>query len=352
MNLIYKFLIVIAGSLLLGCSAESRLPRATEGEYNYDYAAFDKVFHDVREDATNELHALMVVKDGKVVYEKYMDCHTPDELHIMWSASKTFTALAVGFAVQDGLLKMDDLLVDYLHQDEMPENMDERISKINLHDLITMSSGFAVDPIGHALSGENFDWVYETLNYGMNAEHGEIYKYNSLNTYLLSVVVSRVTGKTVDEYLTEKLFKPLDIREHVWDLSPQGYTAGGWGLHIKLESFAKAGQFMLQRGVWNGKRLLNDEWFDIATKPHIMQLDNPYMSEEDKAKRLKDSPDKCSGYSYQVWVNRNGSYRFDGAWGQFCVVSEEKNALILAFSHTKKASKLLQSFWDNIYDQL
>jgi len=217
---------------------ETKLPR---GASPCDTTHIDSVFMDVWSNACDELHALMVVKDGKVIYERYANGHKPNDLHIMWSASKTFTATAVGFARQDGLLKTDDKILQYFTPEEIPAEPSEWLQKMTIHDLLTMSGGFKDDYIGPGAGGQDFDWAQKTLASEIVFEPGTRFAYNSMETYLLSVIVSRVTGKKVVDYLNEKLFTPLGIVNYIWEESPQGYNSGGWGLYLTLESFAKMG---------------------------------------------------------------------------------------------------------------
>lgn len=312
--------------------------------------AFDKVFFDVWSKGTNELHSLMVLKDGKVIYEQYETGHGPEELHILWSASKTFTATAVGFACQDGILTVQDKVVDYFTPEELPEEISPWLAQMTVHDLLIMSSGIGADLREKTRRREDLDWARETLCSPVRFEPGTLFEYNSMDTYLLAVIVSRAVGKSLEAYLNEKLFRPLGIRKWVWEKSPQGYNTGGWGLFLRLEDFAKMGQFMLQKGVWNGRRLLNEAWFDQAMSPQILQYQGRGMSEEWIASRSGD--DWNQGYGYQMWCCTHGSYRLDGAWSQYCVIMPDKNAVVAAFSHTSDGWTLLNSIWANIYDNL
>lgn len=167
---------------------------------------------------TDLLHGLMVVKNGKVIYEKYDTGHEVDDLHVLWSASKTFTAAAVGFAQQDGLLSVGDRILDYL-EEEAPENPSEWLQQVTIEDLLVMSSGFdssSSSTRGRANRGEEFDWARDALASPILFEPGTMFRYNSMDTYLLSVIVSKVTGLKVGEYLEKKLFRPLGIDRYEW----------------------------------------------------------------------------------------------------------------------------------------
>ena len=341
---------VTAVSLVVLCACGgSSLPRGGADDFTRYKEAGDKVFEDTWSEACNELHSLMVVKDGEVVYENYAPAHSADELHIMWSVSKTFTATAVGFAVQDGLVSLDDKVVDYFPE-ELPPERHEWLNEMTLHDLLIMSSGLRYDHIGRAAGGQQFDWVRETLSAPFDFRPGTMYHYNSMNTYLLSVIVSRVTGMKIADYLDRKLFTPLGIKNYHWTESPQGYNSGGWGLHISTESLAKMGQFMLKRGCWNGKQLLFEEWFDEAMSPQIMQYEGR-IADPAELQRFKESMTRDQwhqGYGFQMWCCTDGAYRLDGAWSQFCIIFPKHNAVVAVTSHASNGATILNSIWTNI----
>lgn len=327
----------------MSCTDDNSLPRA----YSGDSVQFDSVFFDVARTACNELHALMIVKDGKVIYEKWDPSYGPDHLHVMWSASKTFTATAVGFAAQEGLLKVTDKVVDYFTEDELPAEQTDWLRKMTVYDLLIMSSGFRDDCIGKAESGKNFDWAKETLSSEIIFEPGTQFSYNSMNTYLLSVIVSRVTGMRLDDYLNDKLFTPLGITDYRWKVSPQNYSAGGWGLYFRTEDFAKMGLFMLQKGEWDGKRLLDEEWFDDAMSAQIMQYAGQGHSPEEIA--AMNQNDWNQGYGYQMWCCRYGGVRLDGAWSQLCVIYPDKELVVVAQSHSNSPDEMFNSIIERVY---
>ena len=329
--------------LLSSCGRDTSLPR----DHVKDTTQYDSVFFDVARTACNELHALMVVKDGKVIYEKWDPSYGPDHLHVMWSASKTFTATAVGFAVQDGLLSVTDKVVDFFTEDELPAVQSDRLRKMTVYDLLIMSSGFKDDCVGKAESGRQFDWAKETLASEIVFEPGTRFSYNSMNTYLLSVIVSRVTGQRLDEYLDDKLFKPLGITEYRWKISPQNYAAGGWGLYMRTEDFAKMGLFMLQKGRWGKKQLLDEEWLEEAMSAQIMQYAGQGHTPAEIA--AMDQNDWNQGYGYQMWRCRHNGVRLDGAWAQVCVIYPDKNLVVVGQSHANNTWDLLNSIVDRLY---
>ena len=334
--------------LATSCCGSRPLPRASEEVKACFTESCDQVFDDVWGVACDELHSLMVLKDGEVVYERWSTGHTPEELHILWSASKTFTALGVGFAADEGLLNVNDKVVNFFTEEELPKEQSEWLKDMTIWDLLVMSSGLGQDYIGSAQCRSGFDhWAKKTLASGFVFQPGTRFGYNSMNTYLLSVIVSRVTGEKLVDFLDRKLFTPLGIKDFVWEESPEGYNAGGWGLFLSTESLAKAGQFVLQNGRWNGRQLLSKEWIAEATSAQIMQSIGLNRSEEEQA-RLRAENDWEQGYGYQMWLCRHGGVRFDGAWGQYCIILPEKNAVVVALSHSGNTPRILNSIWVNI----
>lgn len=324
-------------------AGSNALPRAERTDINT--ANFDSMFVWMDTRATDELHTVMVVKDDAVIYERYATGHDAEELHICWSASKTFTAIGVGFAAQDGLLDVNDKVIRYFSDEELPAERSEWLEELTIKDLLIMSSGFSEDKLGRAgLLMEDINARIQLI-VPLDFEPGSRFKYNSMNTYLCADIVQRVTGMKLVDYLKDKLFDPIGIapETYLWDETKAGVNFGGWGLHITAESLAKAGLFMLHRGVWNGTRLLQDSWFDEAMSPQIIQGGG----------EIDPTNDWNCGYGYQMWAcQRPGAYRFDGAWGQFCVVAPEKNAVIVLFAHARNTAQILRDCWKYVYDEL
>jgi len=301
---------------------------------------FDGVFTDVRLCGTSEIHSMVVLQNGKCIYERYAEGQRPDYLHILWSASKTFTATAIGFAVQDGLVKVDDKITKYF-ADEIPAEHAEYLDQVTVWNLLTMSSGFDRDIMSLTEARTCEHPAAVTLESGFLYEPGTSFSYNSMNTYLLSAIVTKVTGKTAEEYLEDKLFKPLGIRDHIWETSVEGYSMGGWGLHITTQSFAKMGQFFLQRGMWNGEQLLDSAWFDQAASKQV------------DTTPTQSHPEWIPGYGYQMWMcSIPGSHRLDGAWGQFSIIMPDKNLVVAINAHAGDPGAIITSVFKHVYGNL
>lgn len=346
----YSFIFVIASVLLACCShpvskqaAESQaqsgsLPRAIDSAY---CQAFDSVFYAVNATPGGDLHSLMVIQDGKVIYERYGVGHTADELHIMWSATKTFTAVATGFAWQDGLISIDTPIVNYL-ADELPDTVSPYLNMLTLDHLLKMGSGWKTDLITTRIRAhEQFDPVRTCLSSPFTHEPGTHWRYDNMDTYIAGVIVQKQTGKTLAEYLQEKLFAPLGVDTFYYEQDCRGFNTGAWGLHLTTETLAKLGLFILQRGEWNGVQLLDSAWIDRMMQVHIMQAGGP-----------TDSDWRC-GYCYQSWAcHIPGSIRADGMWGQYAIVLPDKNAVVTMTTICSDREAQLNAVWEHIYPHL
>ena len=194
-------------------------------------------------DSAEDLHSVMVLQHGKVLEEKFF---VPDTAHILNSVSKTFTSTAVGFAISEGLLSLDDKIVD-LFPESVPENASDTLKRVTIRHLLTMNSGHATDPTGATRRGDG-DWVRGFMEWPIQYEPGTCYCYNSLGTYVLSAAVQKVTGQKIVDYLDTRLWQPLGIEKPQWLESPAGVNTGGWGLFLKTEDLAKMGLCILNGG--------------------------------------------------------------------------------------------------------
>ena len=288
--------------------------------------AFDKYLKAVA-DAGQDLHSIMIVQRGKVIKERWLGEGAWNKPHVLNSVSKTFTATAVGFAVAEGKLRLTDKVISFF-PDQLPAEISPNLEKLEVRHLLTMSSGHDVDPtpLTRGEDSQELDWVRTFLAAPLTHEPGTFFVYNSLGTYMLSAIVQKVTGEKVIDYLYPRLFRPLGIVGVTWQESPQGINCGGWGLYLKTEDLAKMGQLFLQKGTWNGKRLLPESWIDEATRSHIASLPAGTRREELTIKP-KDS-DWLQGYGYQMWRCRHDAVRADGANGQYIIILPEQEAVI------------------------
>ena len=306
--------------------------------------AVDAVLAGDEADNSVLFESLMVLKHGKVLYEGWYGDAAPDKPHAMYSVSKSFTATAVGMAVDAGLLKVTDKLVDFF-PDKLPEEVSDNLKAVTVHDLLTMNCGHETEA---SFRGSD-DWVASFLAHPVVHKPGTWYCYNSLGTYMLSAIVQKLTGEKVLDYLTPRLFEPLHIETPVWDESPQGINAGGWGLQLKTEDMAKFGQLFLQKGVWNGKRLVSEEWIAEASKYQVPSVPAGTRPDEVEAKGLtKDNCTFLLGYGYQMWMCPDNAYRADGARGQYIIIAPDYDAVIAVTANSGN----LQAEQDLIYKYL
>ncbi|MBQ5944217.1 MAG: serine hydrolase [Bacteroidales bacterium] len=345
----------LAVTLLALASCGSRdiidLPRRKASE-KLD-KAFSEYLRAVETDSVN-MHSVMIVQHGKVLEEKWFGDETPGKPHILHSVSKTFTATAVGLAANEGLLKLSDRLVDFFpdklpDMDALPPEQRKNLEAVTVRDLLTMNCGHDTDPSG-VIRRSTGDWVEAFLAVPVVHTPGTFYCYSSIGTYMLSAIVQKLTGEKVVDYLTPRLFGPLHIEKPHWDESPQGINTGGWGLYLKTEDLAKMGQLFLQKGKWNGKQVLPEEWVAEASSFQVPSVPSGVRPED--AAKLGETSDWVQGYGYQMWRCRHNAYRADGAYGQYIIVIPEKDAVIAATARTGDMQKELNLFWDNILPAL
>lgn len=323
----------------------SQLPRGKAS------AALDKAFTEYLSavDAAGEdLHSIMIVKDGKVLKEQWLSEGAPEKAHILNSVSKTFTSMAVGFAINEGYFKLSDKIVD-LFPEETPEEISENLAAMTVEDLLTMSCGHDTDPTSSARKVEGKTWAQAFLEYPVDHKPGTYFCYNSLGTYMLSALVQKTTGEKVVDYLYPRLFEPLCIDKPEWQESPEGINCGGWGLFLKTEDLAKMGQLILQKGMWNGKQIAPQAWVETMSTKHV-ECRPAGVTPEQVIERgmTKETSDWLQGYCYQMWRCRNNAVRADGANGQYIIIIPEKNAVIATTANIGDMQQEISLIWDYI----
>jgi CubicO group peptidase (beta-lactamase class C family)/predicted glycoside hydrolase/deacetylase ChbG (UPF0249 family) len=314
------------------------LPRSTPKAENVDVKGIEDYLKAVQK-ANMDLHSLMVLRNGKVVFEKWFGDNAADKNHPMHSVSKTFTSMAVGFAVAEGKLKVTDKVISFF-PDGLPTNISPNLAELEVRHLLTMSTGMEKEPSEIRRSDK---WEQHFLATPIIHKPGTQFQYSSLSTYMLAAIVQKVSGEKLIDYLYSRLLRPLGITGIEYPLSPSGVNTGGWGMQIKTEDMVKLGQFLLQKGEWNGVQLLPASWIDDASSVQIMQ---PYEGENDK------NSDWKQGYGYQMWVCRHNAFRADGANGQFIVIIPDKNAVVVTTANIGDMQAELNQIWDYILPAL
>ncbi|MFD6138944.1 serine hydrolase domain-containing protein [Promicromonospora sp. NPDC060271] len=308
------------------------LPRSTPLAEGVEPAAVRRLIDSL--DRIEDVHSVLVLRHGRVIAEGGWHPHTTDRPHEMFSVSKSFTSTAVGFAVHEGLLTLDDSVLDLL-PDDAPADPSEHLRAMRVRDLLTMTTGHSastMEGINRTISLPGAGWARAILAEPVEHQPGTRFVYNTGATYLLSAILHRLTGERLLDYLTPRLLAPLGITHATWEQDPDGIDTGGFGLSITIEEMAAFGQLYLQGGVWEGKQLVPAEWVAAAT-----------------AKQVENGPgdsDWSQGYGYQFWQCRHGAYRADGAFGQYILVWPEKDLVITTTSGLSDLSLVLEAVWD------
>jgi len=358
-----KMLFVLAtASMLLGCTAKKAaepivdLPRAAETPAEMAVAVDSFVVATQERPVSPDsitLHSIMIVRHGEVLLERWFNGHTSETPHAMFSVSKTFTATAVGMAISEGKMKLDDKVISFF-PDKLPEQVSENLAAMTVRDLLTMTCGHDTEPNGAAykamgINPDSLDWVQAFLSWPVDHKPGEYYLYNSYGTYMLSAIVQQVTGQKVLDYLDERLFQPLHINRPTWQESPQGINCGGWGLELTTEDMAKMGQLFLQKGEWNGQQLVSAEWLKEMSSYQVPSSPSGTRYEMREAAGLtKDNNEWVQGYGYQMWICRHGAFRADGYAGQYIMVFPERDVVLVLTT----SSSLYQPYMDLIWQYL
>jgi CubicO group peptidase (beta-lactamase class C family) len=293
-----------------------------------------RAFVEAADKKIDSLHSFMLVRHGRVVAEGWWGPYSADTPHMLFSLSKSFTSTAVGIAAAEGKLSPDDPVLKFF-PDDAPAEPSANLKAMRLTDLLRMSTGQQAEPARKTSE----PWAKTFLAQPVPFKPGTHFLYNTSATYMLSGAVQKATGQTLLDYLKPRLFDPLGIANPTWEASPQGISAGGYGLSVRTEDIAKFGQLYLQKGKWNGKQLVPEPWVEAATARQTSNGSNP-------------KSDWDQGYGYQFWRCRHGGYRGDGAFGQYCIVLPEQDAVIAITSGVRDMQAVLNLIWDELLPAL
>ena len=279
------------------------------------------------------LHSFMLLRHGAVVAEGWWQPYRPNERHMLFSLSKSFTSTAVGLAIGEGRLCVEDPVLKFFPQ-EAPRKISPNLAGMKVHHLLAMSTGHDQDVTEATLRGRNPFKAF--LAQPVQHAPGSHFAYNTAASFMLSAIVQKLTGQTLVEYLTPRLFKPLGIRDVFWESHPNGVNLGGFGMYLKTEDIARFGQLYLQKGRWDGKQILPIGWVEEATRTHTDNSANEY-------------PDWKQGYAYQFWrCCPPGVYRGDGAFGQYCVIIPEQDSVLAVTGGMSEMQPLLSLAWEKL----
>ena len=282
------------------------------------------------------MNSFMLIRHGAVVAEGWWGPYDRDTPHILYSLSKSFTSTAVGLAISEGKLSLDDQVLKFFPE-EAPAEPSVNLRAMRVRDLLRMNTGNQTEaPIRVDDPAKQKDtWVKTFLAHQVPFKPGSHFLYNSPATYMLSAIVQKVTGQTVLDYLRPGLFEPLGFKDPQWISSPQGITVGAYGLSLRTEEIARFGELYLRKGMWNGKQLLPASWVEQATSIQTSNGSAP-------------TSDWDQGYGYQFWRSRHNSFRGDGAFGQYCMVIPELDAVVAITSGVRSMQQVMNLVWDKL----
>ena len=311
----------------------SFLPRSTPADQGVDPAAILGFLDALDERPDVEMHSLMVLRHGHVVAEAWWAPYSADRPQLLYSLSKSFTSTAAAFAQAEGLLDLDDTVIS--HFPEFAADItDPRSRSMKVRHVASMASGHTQETLGEALERDPEEPVRGFLLTPPDLDPGTVFAYNQPCTYTLGSIIQRNAGMPLTRYLRPRLFDPLGIGHVGWHTFPPGRQQGFIGLHARTEDIAKLGLLYLQQGQWEGTQLISKEWVAEATSAQVSNAQNT-------------QPDWQQGYGFQFWVSRHG-YRGDGAFGQFCVVLPEQDAVIVTTAYTFEMQAMLEAMWTHL----
>lgn len=261
-----------------------------------------------------EVHSIKLIRYGKCAYEAYRYPYNAESPHTMYSVSKSFTSIAIGFAIDEGLLALDTKVID-VFPEYRPQKPDEKLEKMTVFHLLTMTAGKDVS----FLSDKTKDrWVKDFFNSKWYAAPGEGWRYISENTYMCSAIIKRLTGMGMIDYLTPRLFKPLGIeRRPFWETDPSGIEAGGWGLFITTDELARFILCISDGGKYAGKQVIPEWYIKEAVSAQVMNNGG-------------GGGDSANGYGLFFWRNEmKNTYRADGMFSQFGIVFEDYDCVLI-----------------------
>ncbi|GIF98255.1 serine hydrolase domain-containing protein [Catellatospora citrea] len=310
------------------------LPRSTPAAAGVSSRAVAALL-DRLEAQSVECHSIMVVRHGHVVAEGWWAPYSADRPHLLYSLTKSFTSIAVGLAIADGLLSLDDRVVDVL-PDRVPSDVSAQGRRLTVHHLLSMTTGHGADSLAEAWRREPDDLVKGFLRVPFADVEGTRHAYDNATTYVLARMVERVTGRGLPELLDDRLFEPMGVDHAEWDRVASGAAFGFHGLHLTTEAVAAFGELLLRGGLWGGRQLVPREWVELATRRHSDS--GPFKDDG------SDDADFSCGYGYQFWMSRHG-YHGHGAFGQQCVVVPSHD-LVVAVTAQGEAQVVLDALWE------
>lgn len=285
----------------------------------------------------NDIHSFKIIHNGE---EKVRIAPAPysfDYKQQIFSLSKSFTSTAIGLLSDDGVLDIDDKIID-IFPDKCPKKIGKNLEQMTIRHILSMNTGHKECVLMDIK--DTPDPVAAFLSIEPDYEPGTYFAYNNAATYMLSEIVSKYTNMTLYDFLSYRLFEPLGIENVHWHTFNDGKSQGATGLHASCDDIAKFGMLYLNKGIYNGKRILSESWVNNVSKPWSDNSSN-------------GTPDWTAGYGFQFWLNSKDGYRADGALGQICLILPSKNMIIAVEAVASDMQKEIDFFIelaDNLYD--
>ncbi|MFV0306794.1 MAG: serine hydrolase domain-containing protein, partial [Desertimonas sp.] len=279
-----------------------------------------------------EPHGLIIQRHGRRIVEGYWAPHLAGDIRLVYSLSKTFTGTALGLAVGEGRLSLDDLVADHL-PDEMAGAADIT-RRMRIRHIASMATGHDREMLPEALVADPHDPVRGFFTIAPDAEPGSLFAYNQPPVLALATILQRLTGERLVDYLRPRVFDPIGIGDLRWARPIEDIDLGFSGVHTTLDAIARLGQLYLDDGVWDGQRRLPEGWVAQASS---VQSDN-WMREE---------PDWQQGYGFQLWMSKHG-FRGDGAFGQYMVVLPQHDVVVAMFSCVENMQTVMDLMWEHL----
>ena len=274
------------------------------------------------------INSFMLIKNQCVVAEGCYPPYDNDTTHILYSVSKSITATALGFAIDEGKISLDDSISKFFPEYDILGNN----KKVTVRHLVTMTAG---KMIGMAKSRHEKDWLKIFFSAPFVFKPGKAFLYINDNFYMLSAIISKVYGETLIDFLYPRLFLPLGIiKKPVWETGIHGYASGGWGLYMSTEDLAKIMLCYSNMGVYNGKQVIPRDWVEQATAYQVPTV-------------KKGQPDVAHGYGYGFWrTSIPNTYRAYGLFGQVGYVFEDKDTVLVINAAISKDELLSKAISD------
>jgi CubicO group peptidase (beta-lactamase class C family) len=330
-----------AGSIILPGfippQAAKSFPRSTPEQQGISSTSI-RAFLAAIQTSGQEFHSIMILRHGHVVAEGWWYPFSSELHQQLYSLSKSFTGTAIGMAIDEKLLKLDDPVISFFPKDQ-PSAISTNLAALKVRHLLSMSVGQEKDSIltlEHTPAGTNWEETFLALP--IIYEPGARFLYNSGASYMLSSIVKQVSGHNVHAYLKPRLYDPLGITGATWTENAEGVNMGASNLRIRTEDIGKLGQLYLQQGEWNGRQLISRHWVELATKKEI--------------DTGKNDSSWAYGYGFQFWLNPPGGFRADGAYGQYSMVFPEKDTVVVITSESADKEATMHTVWDHLYPAL